>query len=653
MISLDSPVVWLFALGSGFFAIVLYWAHVAQKQGSLSSAFIDTRSSVPSFTIAVIIAAASFVPFYTIGFSQGIAQNGYAYAAICLGTIIIPMAGLLVFKRIWAISANFGTRTQASLFDEVLENTPMAVLSAGIALFFAIALCGRLMTGFALQYHMLTDGTFDAVYSLFLIAGVIAVLTVIGGMRGIAYAGTVQTALGLMVLVLLTVFTLYSVGGVDALLNRVIDLQTSEEDPSHLFKVSGVVQFTLGIGAEGTAGSSWTAAMIFSTSIAFLGLHAAPVFYLYAVSSEGNGAFGAGLTWLTAALFGGIIAVLMLILGSIGLTGGSLVSLTSVLQEISRTAPWFSAVMFFGLLSLVFAFVAACFLAAAQLLIVDIYKRYYHSGLSEELTTTSIRVLIVVLVLVSVLASITAPVLMAELTAICLPLSLQLLPGLVALTHRFGIAQRSVPVGAFLGVAVVMVTSTFGIRALEFIGLDLPWGPSPWTIHPAGWGLFANCAAVGVISVIMRYREPGMMWKKLARMRAVSFPQISESRRVISAAWSVALAWLFLAIGPGIVIGNSMFVRTVRRSEENILGMPSLLIWILLAWFCGVALLWFLAYRMQLASSSTTPVEQLNLQYKATSGSSMGSMRTDRMAVTIWISLGIASVVTILSWVFS
>lgn len=648
MISLTSPVVWLFVIGSGFFAIVLYWARVAVTSGPVPDSFIDTRSSVPSFTIAVLIGAASFVPFFAIGFAETVATEGYAFAALSIGTVMIPLAGVFVFKRVWAIAARYGCRTQASFFDDVLGNTPMAVLSAAVALLFAVALGGRIMSSFALQYYDLTGGTFDPVYSLFLIAGVIAALTVIGGMRGIAFAGTIQAALGLVVLIGLIIFTLYQAGGFEALISRVVALQGSEGTPESLFKVPGIIQFTLGAGVEGAAGGNWTAAMVLSTAVAFLGLHAAPVLYLFAVSSDGNGVFGPGLTWVTAALFGGVITVLLLLLGSIGLVNGQGTGFAAAVQALVALAPWFSALAYFGLLSLAFAFVAGSFLAGAQVSVVDIYRRYFHPAMSDDLTIVAIRILVLVLILLSVLASLSAPVVMAELAELCLPLSVQLLPGLIAATQRFGISRRSVPVGAFLGVGAVLLTESFGIRAFAFIGLDLPWGAAPWTIHSAGWGLGANCAAVAVISVIMRYRAPGEGWERLSVFRDQLFPRVRDSRRVVAAAWSVGLAWVFLAVGPGLVIGNGLFVKTVRRTEENLLGMPSLVIWILMAWFTGVALTWFLAYRMKLSSSEASAVAIAPSPASAVTG----GMRTDRMAVAVWIVLGILAAITTLAWIF-
>lgn len=647
MIALDSSTVWLFAFGSGFFAVVLYWARVAVEQGTNVENFLNPLRSVPSFTAVVTIAASGFVPFLAMGFADGVARNGFGFAAIALGCLLIPLVGIFLFKRVWALAVHLGTASQASFFDEVFGNKPLAVLSALIAALFAVAFGGRVMTAFALLYHGLTGGAFDPVYSLFLIAAVIAALAVIGGIRGVMFTGAIHGAMGLLALIGLVGFTLYLVSGFDALAGKVVQLQEKGSETAPLFSVSGIVQFTLGSGHEAPAGSPWTATMVLSTALAFLGLHASPVLYLFAVSSKSNRIFGPGLTWVAGGAFGAAIMGFALIVGGFGLVTAAPDALWRVMSDLSAMSPWFAALLYFGLFSLVFALVAGSYLAASQLYVVDVYRRYFHPDLSDALGVASIRVLIVVLVVVSVLMSITTPVATAELASLCLPLSAQLLPAMIAACYRIGISRASVAVGAFIGVFCVFVTEAFGIRALAFVGLDLPWGQWPWTIHSAGWGLFFNVGAVLVISIITRFRDQGARWNELTRFLEETFPVVPFSRPVISTAWSVGLAWFFLAIGPGLAIGNSLFVRAVGREQVNMLGLPSIVVWVMIAWASGVAMNWFFADRMQLATLSASEVREIGR-----AGAAQDGMRADRMATTVWIVLAIAGGIATLAWIF-
>jgi SSS family solute:Na+ symporter len=65
------------------------------------------------------------------------------------------------------------------------------------------------------------------------------------------------------------------------------------------------------------------------------------------------------------------------------------------------------------------------------------------------------------------------------------------------------------------------------------------------------------------------------------------------------------LAWFFLAVGPGLVFGNYAFLKT---DGSWAIGMPSLWGWGLMFWVAGLGLVWFLSYKMEMASPLTMDV---------------------------------------------
>jgi len=75
-------------------------------------------------------------------------------------------------------------------------------------------------------------------------------------------------------------------------------------------------------------------------------------------------------------------------------------------------------------------------------------------------------------------------------------------------------------------------------------------------------------------------------------------------------AWIITLAWFFFGIGPGAVIGNWIFGNP-NEPATWIFGMPSIWAWQLLFWALGVAMMWFLAYIMQMSTVPETEVESL------------------------------------------
>ena len=64
------------------------------------------------------------------------------------------------------------------------------------------------------------------------------------------------------------------------------------------------------------------------------------------------------------------------------------------------------------------------------------------------------------------------------------------------------------------------------------------------------------------------------------------------------------------AIGPGAVIGNSIFGAPSDPSSW-MFGIPSIWAWQILWWAIGVFMMWFLAYKMELSTAPEQAVEAL------------------------------------------
>jgi SSS family solute:Na+ symporter len=115
----------------------------------------------------------------------------------------------------------------------------------------------------------------------------------------------------------------------------------------------------------------------------------------------------------------------------------------------------------------------------------------------------------------------------------------------------------------------------------------------------------ANLAVTLLVSIFTQRRGFGEEGEEARRFLAVSLAQSPRARALRSTAWSVVLAWLFLAVGPGLIFGNAAFGRP---AEPWIVGMPSLWAWGLLFWALGLGMIWFLAYKMEMASPLTIDI---------------------------------------------
>ena len=143
------------------------------------------------------------------------------------------------------------------------------------------------------------------------------------------------------------------------------------------------------------------------------------------------------------------------------------------------------------------------------------------------------------------------------------------------------------------------------------LGPLLPWGRWPLTIHSAGWGILCNvlvCVVVSALTQDASQRAHRMKFHAFLREHT-RLPH--AKRRMVPLAWVLTIAWFFFAIGPGCLIGNWIFGEPAAGRAGWTFGIPSIWAWQILFWLLGVAMLWMLAYRMEMATVPAKDVEAL------------------------------------------
>ena len=68
---------------------------------------------------------------------------------------------------------------------------------------------------------------------------------------------------------------------------------------------------------------------------------------------------------------------------------------------------------------------------------------------------------------------------------------------------------------------------------------------------------------------------------------------------------------MFFGIGPGAVIGNTIFGAPNAGVEGWTFGIPSIWAWQILFWILGVGMMWFLAFKMEMSAVPDKEVEAL------------------------------------------
>lgn len=598
--------IWLPLYGLFYTAVALYWARVAGLENRNTETYFSAGHSLSPWIATLTLAGASLSGWFVLGGSAEFAAHGFSLPGMLEAGIALALPGVLFFKRMWFVGQRLRLSSQAELFRSYYESDFLVVVSALIAVLFAIGFAGLQMRALSQIIVGLTGGMISPMVAGMVLGAVLFSYVVIGGMRAVGYLGAIQSLLMTAAMVGLADYALIATGGFAAL-NAGLAHLAATPGSDGLFLVTGVIKFSAGLGRDAVDLPTATAVASLSLAMAFMGFQASPLAAKIVLSTRNANGFAAGQTWVTAGVVGGLIVFGVAIIGAAGLLDARL-SVPGMLTLLQDRSPWFMAWIFVGLAAGVQMLAGLALLTAAESLVRNVYKPYFHSSLSRVDTVNLTRVVIGLLALASVLMQSLTPVTLSALGSVALPLSFQLWTPLLGITWLRWITRPAVVVGVGFGIAGVLLTEPLGYQILSYLGLELPWGRWPWTIQSAAWGMAANLAAVLIISAVTNREAFGEQAQEVRRFLQGTLRVSARSRALHATAWSVILGWLFLAIGPGLVFGNFAFGTVSAKGGTWSVGMPSIWAWAVLFWAIGVGVVWFLAYKMEMASPYTLEI---------------------------------------------
>jgi solute:Na+ symporter, SSS family len=592
--------IWLPLFALFYVAVMLYWVRMSTTDSLSGDGFFSAGHALSPWISALVIAGASMTGWFVLGGSQQIAVQGFQMPVLIVGGVLLALPGTLFFKRLWFVAERMRVSSQADIFRLYYHSAFLVIVSVAVALLFALGFAGLQMRAIAGFVELMTGGAVSRLSASVVLGFILFAGAGIGGMRAIGYFGVIQTVLAFAGIVTLSGFALIWSGGFTALNAGLLQLSASEASAG-LFSVTGVIHFTSGLGRGGELNEANTALANLSFAFALMGFQASPLILKLVLSTRSPNGIAAGQTWVTAGFFGAVIAFCIALTGAAGLVDSDLM-LDGLLAALQAGSPWFAAWIFIGIAAGVQLLAGLALFVAGEGLIRHVYRPYFHSRLSKQGAVMLTRIAIAVLAVVAMLMENLTPVTLSALAALTLPLAFQLWTPLLGVTWLPWITRPAAVTGVGFGIAGVVLTEPLGYQVLSFFGLELPWGRWPWTIHSALWGMAANVAAVLIIAAITNRNALGNEAREIRQLFSGLLSTSGKARTLRATAWSVTLAWFFLAVGPGLIFGNAAFVATGETGPVWLLGMPSIWAWSLAAWICGVGLVWFLSYKMEMAS---------------------------------------------------
>ncbi|RBP16142.1 SSS family solute:Na+ symporter [Roseiarcus fermentans] len=643
--TLTAAQIWLIAFGTVYVAATSFWARQCALREAGTRRFLSATGELPAWIVALALAAMSLSAWITLGLPDDVARAGFSGAGLALATIPMALLGVATFKRQWQAGRRFGARSQAQLLAFYYRSRGFAWLSGGLATLFAVAFAAVQLSVLGRLMADLSGGGIAPEPATWLLSLMTFSYVIVGGFYAAGALGALQCVLLGAGIVGLAIAA-NDLGGGFSAINAALAKLAHDPANAHLFRVSGVVRFVAGADDAG----GWTSALVLSTALALAGVQASPIATQLLLSARDDRAIAAGQTWVLAAFFGGLCVFGLVLVGACGMIASSGDAVGDLLVRLGAGSPWFMAAIYFALVAGFQALAAASVITAARGLVRDIFVPDFMPELDGRTANLIGRICVGVLMLASVLLATRAPAAAVSLGALALPFAAQMLPALAGLCWLRWISPPAALVGAAIGLATAALTDSFGLAVMDFVGLHLPWGRWPWTIHSAGWGLAANVATMLVISAITPLRRANQRAATLNELFAGLGASRPAARGVRSMAWSAALAWAFLGVGPGLVFGNFALGDAGGGLDAWLLGMPPLWAWCLAMWALGVILVWLIAYKLELATSPGVDIVAVD-RGPAGRPKTRG-LRVDHLEALLWTLSGAGALITAMAWIF-
>jgi hypothetical protein len=244
---------------------------------------------------------------------------------------------------------------------------------------------------------------------------------------------------------------------------------------------------------------------------------------------------------------------------------------------------------------------------AGGMLTRDLLKRFVmpHATHAQQKLWGRIGVLIIVLAALFVATHATDALVL--LGGLAVAYGFQMWPALIAVCWWPWLTRQGITVGLIAGLIAVTLTEKIG---QQWFGIEA-WGRWPLTIHSAGWGIIFNLGLAIIVSAMTQNKgetEHRMTFHNFLREHA-TLP--AAKKKLVPTAWIIVLVWFFFGIGPGAVIGNTIFGNP-NDATTWWFGMPSIWAWQLLWWALGVFMMWFLAYKMNMSTVPDREIEALH-----------------------------------------
>ena len=633
---MEPKIVWLFAFVIAYWIYCIFWGIKGAIQSKTASDYFIAGRQIPVWVFVLAATATSFSGWTFMGHPGLLYRDGFQYAYASFYAITIPFTGVMFLKRQWIIGKRFGFVTPGEMLSSYFRSDVMRVLVVIVALVFSVPYLGVQLRASGFLFNVLTDGMLSVNWGMWVLSLVVLIYVAFGGLRAVAYVDTLQCILLAGGIVAIGFIVLDAVGGWSALNEGIaaliaLDTKVTPAGHSHYVAIPGVIQFVP--SGDKAVGGAWTGIMCLTYMFALMGIQSAPAFSMWSFANKNPRPFAPQQVWASSAGIGFILIFFTAIQGM----GGHLIGADTAMLEaghavdkiglgndlmemegkqdmivpalinlMSEASPWLVGLLSVCALAAMQSTGAAYMSTASGMLTRDIYKHFVHKQANHATQKLFGRLGVVVIVIAALIVATTSKDVLVLLGGLAVAYGFQMWPALIAICWCPWLTRQGIVAGLIAGIVAVTCTETIGQDWFNITA----WGRWPLTIHSAGWGIIFNLGLAIIVSAFTQ-KDTETQHRRAYHdylKEHAGLPQ--EKRRLVPIAWIVTIGWFIFAVGPGAVIGNTIF-GSPSDADSWTFGIPSIWAWQILWWALGVGMMWFLAYKMQMSTIPNTEIQAL------------------------------------------
>ena len=612
-----------------YWFVCIYIGFKTQKQVTVPVDYFIFGRQVPSWSYITIVTGTIFSGWIFFVQPSLIFINGLPFAMTSLFVIAIPLIGILFSKRQWMFSKKFGFVTPGEMIGTYFKSDILRVLVVIVTLGFAIPFIAMQLYLGGLLISVLSDELIGPGSAAILVGAVMMVYLNLGGIRSIIYINAFQFLFFVFGIICIGFITYDLVGGWDLLnesLSRIGGLKENlfniKESYEAYLSVPGTIKSVDLLDDSLSYNGIWTTSMILTFVFALTGIQMSPNVSMLTFASKEVKYFGTQQIWFSAFLMGFLLIFFTAGIGagSILLGGNYIVNesgnnISNIIptnifpNEIESLIPHLInligeySIIFFSILGIcAIASVQATsslYLTSSAIITRDILKRFFFRNMNNQEQIFSSRITLMVLFVISLLLAARFGDEIFSLGSLSLAIACQMFVPLIAMCYISWLTAQGVSLGIVVGIIAVFFTESVG----QIIFGDLiVWNKWPLTIHSSVWGLAFNIAAATAISFITQNtKETNHKFKFHDFINDHKTYALSR-RSLKPSAWIITAAWIFFALGPGLIMGNELFGKPINVESWSF-GIPSIWVWNIVFWILGILLVWFLAIKMEMSTS--------------------------------------------------